>query len=492
MAGQKTIPVISITSHQDREASEETENLLNEVNAFVDGENTEGRETDDSAMDAQESGEDTINDLCDQVKKLGEPGSGEPGGVQEVFRYEYIVMSDRCPPEVSFEYEGVEIKWMHVDKLTVADTQVEIMRLLDDAAPKNIIVWCYNKFILNKDSTNEVMESIKLVRNKAKDNTRHSVALADCLFVPELESRWKDISVFNFYVRNINMSMSRTPLSPSKGFLKKVKHLTKLAVKGTCWLEHENNTGLGTNLSEEGWNKIRRWFGAHMLSGMQELNTRTLPGKQEWPAPLYLTPGYKGSVMVNCLISKGTYRYPDSPSVKRARAELARLIGNDILHPNLSSIHRRFSTSSSGSSSSRRSSGSGRLPYNRQPSVSERQTSPRYSRQPSVSERQESPRYNEAEVKEKLQVSKLERDIADLIKEIEVLKESREREVEKRRVIEDRLYSRLDRLGSEMEWQARDRRSLESKVAKLKDDLRYLKEARDEYRSELEKERRKK
>lgn len=444
---------------QDRENSEETERLFQQAADLMDECNTDKVEGNDDA---------NLAALCDKVAQLGGEKSPSPEE-SDVFRYKYIIVTDMTIPEASYEYEGILVEWLHVNKSTVPETQAEVMQLLDDPTPKNLIVWCFNKFILNADCTNMTLEALKLIRNRAKFCTTHFLTIADCLFVPSFEHRWRDISTYNFYVRNLNLSMLRNPLCPSKAFLKKVSHLPKLAVKGTCWLEHENSTGLGTTLSEDGLNKLRRWFGAHMVAGKEGVNVHTSSGKEESPAPLYETPGYKSDEMVNLLKSAGRYTLPDPPSVMRDKQRLAKLIGREYLRPNLASI-RRFSTASSSSSGSRRA------PYNR------------FTPGPS---RQSSPRYKEEDVQERLKTSKLERDISDLLKEVKQLKESKEKEIEKRRLIEDRLYDRLDRLALELEWQGRERRNLEGKLYKLRDDLRYMKEDRDDLSKKLDQQRRK-
>ena len=472
---------IPVLAAQHREQSSETEDLMSQVDEVI-GEATDNSR-DETQMEVEKEKEvepekeksprasNTMEELCARIQCLGK--AKEP-----VFRFRYFIITDRNPGEISYEHDGLLIEWIYINTLVVTDVVREISKLLDDKSPKKIIVWCFSHFIVDRIFVNEVYEALKVIRNRMreKDCAQHSLVFGDVPFAPNDENSWPFISTFNFYQRNINLSLLNNPLSISKVFLKKVNYLNKMVVKGSCWHEHVNNTGLGSTISSAGWDKVRRWFAVHLAAGMGgPVNQSTLPGKEEEPAPLYQSPGFKQPLMIEFLKAKGTYVNPEDRPVSVSNNRRTAGGRDDPLRPSLATIgvFRRNSTSSSASSGSRRTQ------YNRN-------HSPRHNRNRSPKYNNQSPVYTQAKVDDKLLIAKLERDVEESAKEIKKLKEDREKQRDLKRLVEDRLYDRLDKLTADVEWQSRDRRSLESKLSKAKDDYRYIKEERDDIRNELD------
>ena len=450
------IPVIEITRArtQERDVSPDSEKLFREADMIIDEAPKDVEKEKEQASKAN----DSVDKLCDQVENMGK-------STAPVFRFKYLIVTDQEPKENSFEFMGLLIEWIYVKKSTPMNTMNEVCKILDDEAPKYVIVWCFSKYIQDGNVNNDVLEALKLLRNRVWKCTVHKVVISDSPFPPALERSWKEISTYNFYVRNLNISMSMNPLTVAKAFLKKINHIPKMCVKANYWRENCEGSGLGSTISDCGWDKVRRWFGAHLLSGMSEaFNDMTALGREEIPNPLQGSPGFKEKPMVTFLKALGTYD-PGWTAFKSKPKGPAALKNNLTLRPRLASIGRRQSTSSSGSSGSRRS---------------------QYSRQSDRPAVQDGRKFSQEEVDDKTKLVRLEREVCDLSNIVDGLKEAKEKEISKKRSIEDKLYNRLERLSAELEWQSKDRRSLESKISKLREDLRVMTEDRNHYRQEAD------
>lgn len=433
----------------------------------------------------------TMEALCTKVANLGKAATPDEAIDDTIFRRACLILTDIDRGVTEYDYQGLLIKYVYINKPSVEDTKNAVYELLDDPAPKSIILACFSHFILERVFADEAMTALRHISFKMMTH-RHNLVISSCLFPPSLEVIWPWISGYNFMVRNLNIAMRRNPLCTHKALLKQVKYLPKLVVKGSMWSEHLKNTGLGTTLSPEGWLKLDSWYGECMLKGMSErVDHNTGLGSENGPAPLCQSPGFKSKDMVQRLREIGTYnpvQKPWTPKFKNRNKE------NDSLRADLSSIGRRASTSSS--TESRASGGSMyskkslRALYTRLYEADRRNGAARRGEpEPAPCS---CPSYNPDEVIDHLYLVEAKRDIEDLNILNKKLKDDKDNEEKKRKVVEDKLTARNDRLQAELEWQAKDRRRAEDKVMKLKDDLRCLREEKDDLKEELRREKNKK
>ena len=179
---------------------------------------------------------------------------------------------------------------------------------------------------------------------------------------------------------------------------------------------------------------------------------------EDRPCPIQFTPGYKSPAMVALLKETGSYVEGKMPPRKEKylKNKTTAYKSNNSLHPKLSSIGRRSSTSSSSGSSTRRSSNF------------------------SV------PRYNQNRAgqgqNDHVRIVQLERDNTELRNEISALKSDRRKEERERRNREDQHIARVDRLHGELEHLGLDRRNLQEKLMKAQEDYVYANQDRDRLR----------
>lgn len=486
---ENQIPVIGIdidvSRPQEREMSSDTEELMKGADDLI-AESSQGVVQIGDANDGEEQGEggaegqvepepmkeddaagqdDTIDGLCDRVATLGQDAP-QPPAAPKAASHRYVILTDQFVSEVSYEYQGLLIEWIYIKPTIPANTMNEVFTILDDPTPKMVMVWCFNIYVWAKEYSQELFECLGRIRNRMMKPSIHYLVISDIPFAPQHAKAWTEISVINHYIRNLNLSLNQTPLILSKAFLKRVNHIPKMCVKANYWKEYVEGTGLGVTISDEGMDKVRRWCGGHFKEGMVgRVNHNTMMGKAEVPTKLQDSPGYKSKLMQGFLKAIGLYN-PNTWNDRRSPRQPFNTgsAQNNLLKPRLPGVvKRRWSNASSSSSGSKRSE------YSRGSRAS----------RPSVT-------YNQAEVDDKTKIVGLERDVQDLNNVIKTLKEAKEKEIEKHRVIVDQLYTRLDKLSYELELQARDRRCMEKKINKLKDDIRDVREDRDHYRREAE------
>ena len=392
--------------------------------------------------------------LCSQVQDVGLDGHVLTEK-DELSAYQLIVLTNISIGSDRFTHNGVVVRWICFEATTIEATNTIVTRFIDDPSLKRVIVDCYSKF-LKCEPVNDVMQAIRQICNKSALVYSSKLCFSSAVFPPHQERFWEKYSAFNVFVRNINIAMKMSPLSNHKGTLKKVKHLTKLATRGDCWQEKQNNTGLGSTLSSIGVQGQKTWFGDHLCKGMfREVSTDTsCTVKEDSPAKLQHTPGYKSPEMVTFLKQIGTYVEGSMPPTKERWGKKNKFNQGDYLRPDLSSINRRGSNSSSSSSaSSRRSS----------------YVPPRYNKRPA----------------QDINLQQLQRENSDQANMITQLKADRLKEDQERRNREEKHILRLDHLHNELEHMGFDRRSLSSKLLKAEQDYIYMKEERDRLREEI-------
>ena len=471
VAENQQVPSVIVTgpSEDPPEENMDLDEMLNQEAQNIDQEH--------AAMEA----------LCIKVSNLGK--NTPPEQVEPVFRRTCMILTDIDRGLAEYEYQGLLIKYIYINKPSVDETKNAVMQLIEDPAPKSMILSCFSHFILERVSADEAMTALRHISFKMLSLCRHNLVISSCLFPPSLEVIWPWISGYNFMVRNLNITMRRNPLCTHKALMKTVKYLSKLVCKGSMWTEHQQNTGLGSTLSPEGWAKLDHWYGECMLKGMEEnVDHNTGLGSENGPAPLCQSPGFKSKDMVRRLQELGTYNPVQkqwTPKNKNRRNK-----ENDSLRADLSSINRRPSTSSSNDS---RFSGSSmyskkflRSLYSRLYAADRRNGAARRGEPEPTTCCNSS--YDPDEVIDHLYLVEAKRDIEDLTNINKKLKDDKEKEEIKRRVVEDKLTARIDRLQAELDWQAKDRRRAEDKVMQLKDDLRCLRDEKDDLKEELRRE----
>ena len=394
--------------------------------------------------------------LCDQVSNFGiQPQNVQVDkGIDSTFTL--LVLTNTSIGKDKYIHEKRTVRWVCFDATTLVATNQVVMRFINDPTSKRVIIDCYAKFLLTEPAA-DVMEAVRSIRNAAATVYNSYICFSSGLFPPQLELMWGKIADFNLFTRNINISMRMSPLSNHKSVLKKGKGLAKLACKGECWIEKVNNTGLGLNLSELGQERLQDWFNKHLLNGMSaEVSHNTSCTVNDGtPCALQFTPGYKTPEMVLLLKQLGSF--VEGAPVPRKENWGKQAKGNnkrdqDVLHPKLSVINRRTSTSSSSSGSSRRSS----------------YVAPRYNKG-----------RDQGDLLDQVNLVKIQRDNTDLQNVIFTLKAERQKEDQERRSREDQHIARVDHLHRELEHLGTDRRSLASKLLKAESDYLHVRDERD-------------
>lgn len=390
---------------------------------------------------------------------------------REVSSYTFVVLADYEIGMDRYTHQGSEVRWVYVNRNTMAATVQIILNFLEDPLPKGIIVHCLNRFWQELGgSVNDAMQAMRKIADKMKSVFTHNLVFSTSLFRPYLEKIWPKIAQFNLFTRAINIQMKKTPLGVHKCLLRRTKNLKALASKGDMWAEFCNNSGVGKNLSPAGISKVCIWFGNHFLNGMQTAVDHDTPltVTENEPACLTLTPGYKGDIMVKFIMELGTYKPPrynvKTKAWKRWDRQRSKDLKKDHLRPNLSSIGRRVSTSTSSSSTSwsSRRSGTSATPH------------------------------QDGDLADHVRILQLEKDNLDLQNVVQSLKDSKEDDRKERRRGEESLTATITRLFGEMEWMSRDRTELASKLIKAEQDLLQMKEDRDHFSDQLDKKRKEK
>lgn len=408
--------------------------------------------------------------LCDQVKSVGLQQQPQP--VDQVddppatFRYAYIVLADYNIGVDKFEHENVEIRWVTIQRNTLAATMTIVNNFLEDPHPKGLIIHCLQRFWQELGvKMDVVMEAMRSIVKKMSTIFTHKLVFSTSPFYPCMEKKWPQVASFNIFTRNLNLEMQMTPLGVHKSLLRKVKSLGKMCVKGDMFQEFREGSGVGKTLTHEGIEKVCKWFGQHFLKGMEknvDHNTSLVPNDNE-PECLSWTPGYKGDLMVNFIRQMGTYKGLPRHRSQYKRQEYLRNKDQrrDYLRPVLASIGRRPSTSASSSSGSSRGS------YRRDS------------------------RIEEGDLADQVRLVKLERDNQDLKNVLQTLKDKGEEERRERRRGEENLTNTIQRLFSEMEWMTRDRNDLSTKLIKANQELVQMKEDRDYLSDEMNRKKKK-
>ena len=410
----------------------------------------------------------SMDTLCQQVRNVG---IQQPGERQKEV-YLFLILSNLNIGVDRFIYLGEEIRWVSFDAMTLDATNAVITKFLEQPSKKKVLIHCHDKF-LESESMADIMEAVRCIRNKVATMPNNLVCFTSSVFPPALEKIWDKIEEYNLFIRNLNISMNTAPLSNHKAVLKKANTLKNLVSKGDCWLEKVNGTGLGSTLSQEGLKRLRKWFCVHLLTGMGYSNNAACTVNEGKPGPLQHTPGYKSPVMIAFLKQIGTYM-PGSMPVRKDKYFKQRETSykQDPLHPRLSTISRRSSTTSSSSgsgSSSRKSTFSG----------------PRYGQSGRGTGRGAGSDAGRAQydLKDQARLIQLEKDNSDLRNQVASLKADKRREEQDRRHREDQHIARVERLHNELEYLGYDRRNLQEKLLRAEQDYVYARDdAKEKYK----------
>lgn len=453
--------------------------------------------------------------LCQQIKDQLKIPEGQPT------EFQGTVIADYVNGANFFCFEGKRFRWVVLKTQCLVQAVAAINTFLDDAKPDRLIIHCFKQFI-GTHKTGEIMESIRLLRQKAGRVPWHKVVFCSMPFDPILEAHWEEIGDMNVYSRNQNVSMSRTPLNAHKALLKRTRGLKKLHVRGDCYEEKRTNVGLGATLSIVGMGKIEVLFGKHFQSGFNGFNSETgLTVNEHQPEPLQITPGYKfNPFMIELIKRQGTYDKNLRPTKKPKGAR------NDILHPVLATIGRRrpstateYSDHSSGSAYGRRSNSSGSAGSGRSSAPASRRSSRASVSGASAAGPSEAgasgSRADQDDAEQERHIAELRAELfkrinsdmcrcrvpgnANAVKDIqskldtavkehkstvEHYRRQRDSAERCRREDRDRFIASWDKLHAEVDWLAHTRRSLEDKVIRLEQDLARIREERDHLRDQ--------
>ena len=410
--------------------------------------------------------------LCQKLDMVGISGPKHPG-------FAIVVLSDKDIGKDRIVKDGLIMRWVCVKTDGgMVSIMEKVTKFLMDANPKKLVLDCWNQFI-TRESTGKIMKYMTAVRNVVKDYPMHKVVFPSFLFSPELQPWWPELASLNIVTRNLNVSLDMTPLQLHKCLLKGSKGHKQLTVRGDDWKEHQDQSGLGKNLSEQGIKRIIDWLMRHVKKGMHgPVDAKTsLLVNEDTPAPLYCSPGFKSYTMVQFLKLQGTYDL----EADLARTSSGRRLSvgsskssrsSDVLRPKLQGVHKKSWKDKRPDYSDSGYSASGT--WSRDPSW--RRDS--YDR----------PKLETDPFPLHIRITELEGVVADLQAKLEVVRSEKAKEEKVRKEIEENYSSRCERQAHELEWQAHDRRILseklivvEEKMARIADDRERLRDLRDDW-----------
>ena len=142
----------------------------------------------------------------------------------------------------------------------------EVLKLVNSSTvPLRVIADVWQNAIGKKTVAELIGLMTEFEENLKSKASNHKVAIATCLFAPDLEKYWEDISQLNEAVKDYNIRSNIAPLNLHKagawsrsGYYRVVQHRHK---------EYNNDKSLGYHLDSEGSRKYSVMIRKHLLLG---------------------------------------------------------------------------------------------------------------------------------------------------------------------------------------------------------------------------------
>ena len=146
----------------------------------------------------------------------------------------------------------------------------EVLKLVNSSTvPLRVIADVWQNAIGKKTVAELIGLMTEFEENLKSKASNHKVAIATCLFAPDLEKYWEDISQLNEAVKDYNIRSNIAPLNLHKagawsrsGYYRVVQHRHK---------EYNNDKSLGYHLDSEGGRKYSVMIRKHLLLGHDQV-----------------------------------------------------------------------------------------------------------------------------------------------------------------------------------------------------------------------------
>ena len=196
--------------------------------------------------------------------------------------------------------------WHTLDQMVEAVTY-EIV----DQKPKQITIACWDRRI-GVNSNKEILDASKLFIKLVDEDKTHQLSFASVQFPPDKQKYFAQIAELNSELRKLNISRQVPPLSLHKSLMKHLydDNSGPLICRGPMWKQFVDKTGLGSEPSNAGYDKMRKFLTPALR--LQFVNMKRKASRQYSvalrPPPLCTLEEYREvPEMVQFLKDKGEY-----------------------------------------------------------------------------------------------------------------------------------------------------------------------------------------
>lgn len=258
-------------------------------------------------------------DIPQAVEKAKEPrirydSHGKP---KPFFDPDYIYIFYECfnlPEEL---LDGTPIVVKPMANLSFDQIMEVITNDIKDDQPKMLTLACFDHLI-PKMSISDLMKGVKKLDNMVKEQGIHYFSVSTQIFIPNKPQDWHKKAQVNAELRAINIDNNVPPFGLHKCLMIPL-YITygPLTCQGKMWSEFVANTGLGSTLSTDGFERIAHF--TFLASGLQFEDIQRNESRR-WiglpiPTRLSLTDDYTNNeVMCQIMRERGLFNLRSNPT----------------------------------------------------------------------------------------------------------------------------------------------------------------------------------